>query len=277
MRRGGSRLTRPRWAAQTQGPPGLPPELPCEPHGERDAGPPHRPVCTGRQRLRPLRRGRLPRGRNGSGTIFFSLCNLRCVFCQNWDISQQSAGAECPPEQIAERCSRSSGAAATTSTSSPPSTSCPRSSRRSPRPSRAGWICRSSTTPAPTTRSSRCGCWTGSSTSTCPTSSSGSRRRPGGWPRRRTTRSGRARRSGRCTAGRRAAVRARRAGAARGAGAAPGHAGAVGRGRGDLRLAGRGTVADTYVNVMGQYRPEYEVGQIARDGTAKYAEIDRRP
>jgi putative pyruvate formate lyase activating enzyme len=28
------------------------------------------------------------RGWNGSGTIFFSHCNLRCVFCQNWDISQ---------------------------------------------------------------------------------------------------------------------------------------------------------------------------------------------
>ena len=43
------------------------------------------------------------RGRNGSGTIFFSLCNLRCVFCQNWDISQQAAGAECPPGEIAGR------------------------------------------------------------------------------------------------------------------------------------------------------------------------------
>jgi putative pyruvate formate lyase activating enzyme len=28
------------------------------------------------------------RGFNGSGTIFFAHCNLRCVFCQNWDISQ---------------------------------------------------------------------------------------------------------------------------------------------------------------------------------------------
>ena len=28
------------------------------------------------------------RGRNGSGTIFFSWCNLRCDFCQNWKISQ---------------------------------------------------------------------------------------------------------------------------------------------------------------------------------------------
>lgn len=32
-------------------------------------------------------------GQNGSGTVFFSMCNLRCVFCQNWDISQQKAGA----------------------------------------------------------------------------------------------------------------------------------------------------------------------------------------
>jgi len=41
------------------------------------------------------------RGWNGSGTIFFSLCNLRCVFCQNWDISQQSVGEEYRAEQIA--------------------------------------------------------------------------------------------------------------------------------------------------------------------------------
>ncbi|MGH8538750.1 MAG: radical SAM protein [Gammaproteobacteria bacterium] len=42
------------------------------------------------------------RGWNGSGTIFFSLCNLRCVFCQNWDISQQPVGSESPPEEIAD-------------------------------------------------------------------------------------------------------------------------------------------------------------------------------
>lgn len=42
------------------------------------------------------------RGWNGSGTIFFALCNLRCVFCQNWDISQQQAGGEYPPERIAD-------------------------------------------------------------------------------------------------------------------------------------------------------------------------------
>ena len=32
------------------------------------------------------------RGWRGSGTIFFSWCNLRCVFCQNWDLSQEGIG-----------------------------------------------------------------------------------------------------------------------------------------------------------------------------------------
>lgn len=41
------------------------------------------------------------RGRNGSGTIFFSHCNLRCVFCQNWDISQKGVGREADPEDLA--------------------------------------------------------------------------------------------------------------------------------------------------------------------------------
>jgi putative pyruvate formate lyase activating enzyme len=41
------------------------------------------------------------RGWAGSGTIFFSLCNLRCVFCQNWDISQRRVGEELSPESIA--------------------------------------------------------------------------------------------------------------------------------------------------------------------------------
>ena len=32
------------------------------------------------------------RGRAGSGTIFFSMCNLACVFCQNWEISHDGEG-----------------------------------------------------------------------------------------------------------------------------------------------------------------------------------------
>ena len=33
-------------------------------------------------------------GTKGSGTIFFTNCNLRCVYCQNYPISQMGAGAE---------------------------------------------------------------------------------------------------------------------------------------------------------------------------------------
>lgn len=42
------------------------------------------------------------RGRRGSGTIFFSMCNLRCVFCQNWDISQRVNGKELDASGIAD-------------------------------------------------------------------------------------------------------------------------------------------------------------------------------
>ncbi len=42
------------------------------------------------------------RGSRGSGTIFFAFCNLRCVFCQNWDISQAAAGHELAPQAIAD-------------------------------------------------------------------------------------------------------------------------------------------------------------------------------
>ena len=41
-------------------------------------------------------------GWNGSGTIFFGMCNLRCVFCQNWDISQKkNNGWELDAKEIA--------------------------------------------------------------------------------------------------------------------------------------------------------------------------------
>jgi putative pyruvate formate lyase activating enzyme len=41
------------------------------------------------------------RGSRGSGTIFFSWCNLHCQFCQNYDISQQGHGQEVEPEDLA--------------------------------------------------------------------------------------------------------------------------------------------------------------------------------
>jgi len=40
-------------------------------------------------------------GRGGSGTIFFAGCNLRCVFCQNHDISHGRAGRRTSTQQLA--------------------------------------------------------------------------------------------------------------------------------------------------------------------------------
>ncbi len=42
------------------------------------------------------------RGTRGSGTIFFSRCNLRCVFCQNFDISQEMPGEQVSATHLAE-------------------------------------------------------------------------------------------------------------------------------------------------------------------------------
>ncbi|MGD8266566.1 MAG: radical SAM protein [Desulfobacterales bacterium] len=41
-------------------------------------------------------------GSGGSGTIFFTHCNLGCVFCQNYDISHQAAGEPVSADQLAE-------------------------------------------------------------------------------------------------------------------------------------------------------------------------------
>ncbi|MDP2949257.1 MAG: radical SAM protein [Chloroflexota bacterium] len=40
-------------------------------------------------------------GSGGSGTIFLASCNLACVFCQNWEISQARWGREVSDEQLA--------------------------------------------------------------------------------------------------------------------------------------------------------------------------------
>ncbi len=41
-------------------------------------------------------------GRGGSGTIFFTGCNLGCIFCQNFDISHQRHGTKVTIEELAE-------------------------------------------------------------------------------------------------------------------------------------------------------------------------------
>lgn len=40
-------------------------------------------------------------GKRGSGTIFFTNCNLKCLFCQNYTISQLGDGSEVTKEQLA--------------------------------------------------------------------------------------------------------------------------------------------------------------------------------
>ena len=65
----------------------------------------------------PCRAGLLPRvaasvqhtgeeppicGERGSGTIFFSGCSLRCVYCQNYQISQSRVGGDITPPRLAE-------------------------------------------------------------------------------------------------------------------------------------------------------------------------------
>jgi putative pyruvate formate lyase activating enzyme len=42
------------------------------------------------------------RGWRGSGTVFFTRCNLRCQYCQNFDISQSDSGTDVQPEDLAE-------------------------------------------------------------------------------------------------------------------------------------------------------------------------------
>ena len=42
------------------------------------------------------------RGYRGSGTVFFSYCNMRCVYCQNYQISQLGEGREVSPEELSE-------------------------------------------------------------------------------------------------------------------------------------------------------------------------------
>lgn len=41
-------------------------------------------------------------GENGSGTVFFSGCNLKCVYCQNYDISSEARGKVISVQRLAE-------------------------------------------------------------------------------------------------------------------------------------------------------------------------------
>ncbi len=41
-------------------------------------------------------------GKNGSGTVFFSNCNLNCIYCQNYEISQLGQGKDITIEELAD-------------------------------------------------------------------------------------------------------------------------------------------------------------------------------
>jgi len=41
-------------------------------------------------------------GRSGSGTIFLANCNMRCVFCQNYELSQRGQGSEMGSAEVAD-------------------------------------------------------------------------------------------------------------------------------------------------------------------------------
>jgi putative pyruvate formate lyase activating enzyme len=91
------------------------------------------------------------RGKNGSGTIFFAGCNLRCVFCQNFDISWQLRGQPVTPQRLAAMMLELQDRGCHNINLVTPEHVVPRSCRLSPGPSTAGCGCRSSTTPAATT------------------------------------------------------------------------------------------------------------------------------
>jgi putative pyruvate formate lyase activating enzyme len=62
---------------------------------------PDRAAGGGRLALPAFREEDCLRGSRGSGTVFFSGCNLRCVFCQNESISWQVQGEEVSAERLA--------------------------------------------------------------------------------------------------------------------------------------------------------------------------------
>jgi putative pyruvate formate lyase activating enzyme len=218
------------------------------------------------------------RGWKGSGTIFFGLCNLRCVFCQNWDISQLERGEEMTASRIADLCLALQAEGCHNINFVTPEHVAPQVAEALaeaiPRGLRLPIVYNTSAFDA-----------------------LASLRLMDGlvdvympdfkfWEPETAKRLCRAKNYPEAA---RAAIRE------------------MHRQVGDLRfgpdgLARRGLLVrhlvmpgqtdeaaaifrwlaeeispDTYVNVMGQYRPDYEVGQLARDGSRKHADIDRRP
>ncbi len=218
------------------------------------------------------------RGHRGSGTIFFGLCNLRCVFCQNWDISQRENGREMSAPEIAELMLGLQARGCHNINFVTPEHVAPQVAEAI-----AAALPRGLRLPIVYNTSAFDGLESlalmdGLVDVYMPDFKF--------WSRESARRYARAKNYPEVA---RAAIRE------------------MHRQVGDLRfgpdgLARRGLLVrhlvmpgqtdeaaailrwlaeeispDTYVNLMGQYRPEYEVGQLARDGRPKHAEIDRTP
>ena len=89
------------------------------------------------------------RGRNGSGPIF-SGCNLRCVFCQNHDISWQVHGEPLTPRRLAAMMLALQDRGCRNINFVTPEHVVPQILEALPSPLKTGCGCRSSATPAPT-------------------------------------------------------------------------------------------------------------------------------
>ncbi len=69
-----------------------------------------RPICGAGDKIRIARAGLhlweepFISGNRGSGTIFFSGCSLKCVYCQNYDISHGYFGKDVSAERFSEIC-----------------------------------------------------------------------------------------------------------------------------------------------------------------------------
>lgn len=218
------------------------------------------------------------RGWQGSGTIFFALCNLRCVFCQNWDISQKRAGREVSGQELAELMLGLQARGCHNVNFVTPEHVVPQVieaiALAVPRGLRVPIVYNTSAYDALPSLRLLDGLidvympdfklWEGESARRlCKAKDYPERARAAIAEMHRQVGPLRFDRDGLAVRG----VLVRHL-------VMPG---LVDEAAAIFDWLARELSPDTWLNVMGQYRPEYEVGQLARDGTRKYSELDRGP
>ncbi|MCP4204578.1 MAG: radical SAM protein [bacterium] len=218
------------------------------------------------------------RGSRGSGTIFFSRCNLRCVFCQNWDISQQRSGREMSAIEIADLMIELQAEGCHNINFVTPEHVAPQVveaiAEAIPRGLALPIVYNTSAYDAPSSLALLDGLvdiympdfkfWSNDSSKRLAKAED--------YPERaRAAISEMHRQVGPLRFGPDGTARR---------GVLVRHLvmpGQVEETKAILRWLSEELSPDTYVNIMGQYRPQYQVGATGRDGNAKHADIDRRP